>query len=420
MMDSLTHAVDEASLLLVCLSNGYQRSENCKREAIYAAELGRPMVFVSVERDFSASGWLEYIIGKEAVTDLFDKSTFADNISNVIKQIREVEDNLKGSGGVSVSIGTTISSQRKGIEPPLDYSNALEPRQETTTSEAKSYVMISYSHKQKPLIKKIVKRLREAGIKYWIDIEKLDRDILNGPSIAIEEAAAVLLCSSPDYEKSEDCKLEAENTFRYGTPYFIVFAVDGYKPTKHSNIDTMIGKKLYYQLGDEEQFEEQMVLLINALSNIPGLKPKKKLQKIDKTQSSERIPDGFNEETTDRITEELNDEKTKSPRKYGPPVSADSNVSVRPYRAVPPLQSSSALRKALSARPLTARKMTGGRQRMNSTAAPDSKTKETSKQMNTNQEKERTSPRGIELWGTEQVGEWLERENYGETSSNFR
>ena len=51
--DTLPSAVQNASVVIICLSEAYCNSTNCKRELEYAANLKKDMIILKMEKDFT-------------------------------------------------------------------------------------------------------------------------------------------------------------------------------------------------------------------------------------------------------------------------------------------------------------------------------------------------------------------------------
>ena len=61
--DSMAEAVDNADLMLICVSLAYKESANCRLEAQYGHSQKIEMVPLMMERDYRPTGWLGLLIG---------------------------------------------------------------------------------------------------------------------------------------------------------------------------------------------------------------------------------------------------------------------------------------------------------------------------------------------------------------------
>ncbi len=66
--DVLHIAIDRASAVLVCCSDGYKKSANCRAQAQHARMT--PMLFAQVEKGYRPEGWLALLLGNNPYFDL--------------------------------------------------------------------------------------------------------------------------------------------------------------------------------------------------------------------------------------------------------------------------------------------------------------------------------------------------------------
>ena len=68
------------------------------------------------------------------------------------------------------------------------------------------HVMISYHRSQRPLVSAIHDRLKQEKLNVWIDINDLHGVTLDVMAKAVENAEVVLVCYSPQYKTSDNCR----------------------------------------------------------------------------------------------------------------------------------------------------------------------------------------------------------------------
>ena len=88
MIDALEGAVSKSALVLVCYSDGYKRSANCRSEAEYAFRK-KPMLFVRVEEGYRADGWLAFMMGQALYYDLAKNPSVSAVLIKHVKQLYE-------------------------------------------------------------------------------------------------------------------------------------------------------------------------------------------------------------------------------------------------------------------------------------------------------------------------------------------
>jgi hypothetical protein len=93
------------------------------------------------------------------------------------------------------------------LKPSLKASRAA-------TAVTGGWVMISYNWRHQALALRINEDLKAHGYRTWIDVEKMEGDIMTRMATAVEQAACVLLLYSATYAQSRNCLLEAQYTFQ--------------------------------------------------------------------------------------------------------------------------------------------------------------------------------------------------------------
>ena len=68
-LEAMAKAVENASVVLVCVSQRYKESPNCRSEAEYAYQLRKDIIPLMLQRDYKPDGWLGIIIGTKLWID---------------------------------------------------------------------------------------------------------------------------------------------------------------------------------------------------------------------------------------------------------------------------------------------------------------------------------------------------------------
>jgi male-specific lethal 1 len=74
--------------------------------------------------------------------------------------------------------------------------------------------MISYNSGSRDLCIKIKNELEKLNLKVWIDINEIHNSSIESMSLAVEQAACVLMCVTEKYKQSINCQAEAQYAFR--------------------------------------------------------------------------------------------------------------------------------------------------------------------------------------------------------------
>ncbi|XP_052279283.1 uncharacterized protein LOC127877442 isoform X3 [Dreissena polymorpha] len=62
-LEGMARAVEEASIVLICYSEHYQNSRNCRTEAEYVYAKDKPFIPLKMQRGYMAEGWLGILVG---------------------------------------------------------------------------------------------------------------------------------------------------------------------------------------------------------------------------------------------------------------------------------------------------------------------------------------------------------------------
>ena len=84
--------------------------------------------------------------------------------------------------------------------------NSLKPVESTEQVGGGKHVMLSYNWNIQPLVKHIDEKLRQQGIKVWLDIRDMGPNLNDSMSEAIEGAAVVFVFMTSAYKESANCR----------------------------------------------------------------------------------------------------------------------------------------------------------------------------------------------------------------------
>jgi hypothetical protein len=86
--EAMATAIECSRVIVVFLSDKYQKSVNCQLEFRYAVSRGKPFVFIMVERDLKIDSWLEPYVNtpeflKYEIRSLDDEAILHNNIPRI-------------------------------------------------------------------------------------------------------------------------------------------------------------------------------------------------------------------------------------------------------------------------------------------------------------------------------------------------
>ena len=87
-LDAMAEAVENASVVLVCVSRRYKESQNCRSEATYAYDLKKDIIPLMMERNYKGDGWLGIIVTGKMWFDFQSKHVLEQSVTKVIKELR--------------------------------------------------------------------------------------------------------------------------------------------------------------------------------------------------------------------------------------------------------------------------------------------------------------------------------------------
>ncbi len=86
----MAEAVENSSVFLMCVSEKYYMSPNCRLEAEYATRLRKPIVPLLMQADYMPTGWLGIIMGDKIYYKFssMPQRTFLDSLESMLKEIK--------------------------------------------------------------------------------------------------------------------------------------------------------------------------------------------------------------------------------------------------------------------------------------------------------------------------------------------
>ncbi|XP_046574512.1 uncharacterized protein LOC124282547 [Haliotis rubra] len=88
-LQAMAEAVQNASVVLVCMSERYKLSQNCRSEAEYAFSLEKKIVPLLMQRAYKPDGWLGMIKGTKLFFDFSGKYPYDQKLTDLVKELGE-------------------------------------------------------------------------------------------------------------------------------------------------------------------------------------------------------------------------------------------------------------------------------------------------------------------------------------------
>ena len=86
-LDAMAKAVENSSVVLVCVSERYKESPNCRAEAKYAFQLGKEIIPLMMQRNYMPDGWLGIIVGEKFRHDFQSIHVLEQSVTGLIREL---------------------------------------------------------------------------------------------------------------------------------------------------------------------------------------------------------------------------------------------------------------------------------------------------------------------------------------------
>ncbi|XP_071098917.1 uncharacterized protein [Haliotis cracherodii] len=87
-LQAMAEAVENAAVVLVCMSEKYKQSPNCRTEAEYTFQLRKDYIPLMMQKKYRPDGWLGMILGAKLFFDFSGKYPFEKSMSGMLKELR--------------------------------------------------------------------------------------------------------------------------------------------------------------------------------------------------------------------------------------------------------------------------------------------------------------------------------------------
>ena len=86
-LEAMAKAVENASVILVCVSQRYKESPNCRSEAEYAYQLRKDIIPLMMERNYRPDGWLGLIVGTKLRIDFRNSYGIEAGVGQLLREL---------------------------------------------------------------------------------------------------------------------------------------------------------------------------------------------------------------------------------------------------------------------------------------------------------------------------------------------
>ncbi|XP_060072155.1 uncharacterized protein LOC132552028 [Ylistrum balloti] len=86
-LDAMARAVENAHIVLMCYSEKYKESKNCRTEAQYAYQVNKDIIPVLMQTRYKPDGWLGILVGSKLFYEFTTKYPFENKIRELIREL---------------------------------------------------------------------------------------------------------------------------------------------------------------------------------------------------------------------------------------------------------------------------------------------------------------------------------------------
>ena len=86
-LEAMAKAVENSSVVLVCVSERYKESPNCRSEAEYAYQLRKDIIPLMMQRKYRGDGWLGMLVGTKLWFDFNSQQSMEPSVTKLIKEL---------------------------------------------------------------------------------------------------------------------------------------------------------------------------------------------------------------------------------------------------------------------------------------------------------------------------------------------
>ena len=86
-LEAMAKAVEDSSVVLICVSERYKESPNCRSEAEYAYQLRKDIIPLMMQRKYRGDGWLGMLVGTKLWFDFQNKLVLEQGVTKLIREL---------------------------------------------------------------------------------------------------------------------------------------------------------------------------------------------------------------------------------------------------------------------------------------------------------------------------------------------
>ena len=122
-LEAMAKAVENAAVVLVCVSQRYKESPNCRSEAEYAYQLRKDIIPLMMQRNYTADGWLGMLVGTKLWIGFQSKQVIDSGVGKLIKELGGRGKDLDKTDGPGEALIRPSEASVVTAPPPQSVTN---------------------------------------------------------------------------------------------------------------------------------------------------------------------------------------------------------------------------------------------------------------------------------------------------------
>ena len=185
-LESMADAIENSHCVLMCMTEKYKQSPNCRLEAEYTVNLNKSIIPLILEKGYKPDGWLAIILGSKIFID-FTKYSFEESFNRLMKEIDYLIKIGKISKGGSPKVEQkNLKSVLKASDPALQTNNAPQtsvgsfPNKVPNPTSLGNIIPNLFMPAKAPSAPKLsnVQNWSENDVNEWIKEKRFDKNII--------------------------------------------------------------------------------------------------------------------------------------------------------------------------------------------------------------------------------------------------
>lgn len=108
-LDSMANGIEGSSAVMVCMSDSYKSSANCRMEVTYAHQIKRPLVPVMMRSKYKPDGYLGLLFGDRLYFDVGGRRPFDQAMAGLVRELRTLLGLSERSSGLATVDGPSAA-----------------------------------------------------------------------------------------------------------------------------------------------------------------------------------------------------------------------------------------------------------------------------------------------------------------------